>query len=268
MRMIIANEKVREWLDIMYNRFAVDGYSAIDYEHHTFKIRLYTNNTLMIQGSEEENIFDQILEVSGEDNYIGCDEVGVGDFFGPSVFVTVRMNDDVKKLIKDNNIPIRDSKKIKDEEIMRIYDVLQDKVEFQSTIIYDKDTDKSMNSVRQKVYYHRQNVLKFKDYDQVVIDLFTTPGSFYEHSLYLGFIWKKEIIEFKADSNYLCVALASILARAIFLKEMNKLKKKYDLNFNYGSVHVHEQAREFIKRYSKEELGEFCKVSFVTYKDL
>jgi ribonuclease HIII len=99
--------------------------------------------------------------------------------------------------------------------------------------------------------------------------LFTTEKSFYQYSKNLNITWPKDIIlQTKADSHFMTVALASIIARALFLIEMDKLNKKYNMIFPLGAGNVIPTAKKFVKQYSKDELSTFCKTTFKTFNEI
>ena len=67
----------------------------------------------------------------------------------------------------------------------------------------------------------------------------------------------------------IAVAAASVLARAEFVKRMQDLENKYELNLSKGaSTKVIEQAKDFIKTYSFERLNEVAKMHFKTVQEL
>ena len=70
------------------------------------------------------------------------------------------------------------------------------------------------------------------------------------------------MLEHKADSKFICVALASILARGIYLSEIKKLEKKYRIKLplgnNFDKIYIY----DFIKKYGEDELKKIAKTSF------
>ncbi len=238
------------------------------YVSDRFTIAVYNSNTLLINGELEDRIYTKLLSLVEEDKYLGCDEVGVGDFFGPTVYCSVRLDQEIIKKLSTSYINIKDSKKFKDEEIMEVYSKLKSIVDYQVEVVFDKDID-NLNSIEQKMVYHNKNTLKFNNVDTCVIDLFTTENSFNKYTQKYNLKWNDNLIlETKADSKFYSVAIASIIARGVFLEEMDKLNKKYDMVFPLGSVNVKKTGSEFIKRYSKEELATFAKTSFKTFDEI
>ncbi len=94
-------------------------------------------------------------------------------------------------------------------------------------------------------------------------------GLFAKYSNTLNLTWPDNLLlETKADGKFISVALASIFARAIFIKEMEILENKYDFTFPYGANNVVNPGKEFVKLYSKDELATFCKTSFKTFDEI
>ncbi len=238
------------------------------YVSKRFNIAVYNSNTILINGELEDRIYTKLLSIVEENNYLGCDEVGVGDFFGPTVYCSVLLDDNSLNELSTSFINIKDSKKFKDEEIIEVYNKLKSIVDYQVEVVFDKDID-NLNSIEQKMIYHNKNTMKYNNIDTCVIDLFTTVNSFNKYTQQYDLKWNDNLIlETKADSKFYSVAIASIIARGVFLEEMDKLNKKYDMKFPLGSVNVKKTGSEFIKKYSKEELATFAKTSFKTFDEI
>ncbi len=273
---IIATPQIKKWLEKNLAQFQISTnnksvthcYEKTTSKNEHFKITVYTTGTLTIEGNIKERIYQKLLTISGEHNYVGCDEVGVGDFLGPTVYVSIKLTDEIISKLGASFVPIRDSKKLTDAEILEIYAKTASFIEFNKQIVYDFEIN-GLNSIAQKVNYHHENVIGYQD-ETIIIDLFTTINSFYKYSNELNISWTDNIIlETKADNKFLCVALASIYARAIFLQEMAKLETKYDFILPLGAgAKPKSAAIDFIRKYSKEELATFCKTSFKTFNEI
>lgn len=273
MIIFIAKDEIKSFL---YNELAPyqiapsSEYIQTEYKHRLFNIKVYKSQTITVSGSKEKEIYNKFIEVLDEDNYIGMDEVGVGDFFGPTVYVAVRLTrDDIDKF-RNLYVNIKDSKKLKDEEIVHIYNKIKSFIKYEKQIVFDKDIDSSYNSIMQKMYYHYQNYLALKDKSdrKVIIDLFTTENNFHKVAKNMEVEYSNNLkLETKADSKYVSVALASIIARYHFISEMDKLNEKYCFEFPYGA-NVKLEAIEFIKMYSKAEMAKFCKTTFKTFDEV
>lgn len=241
--------------------------SSFEFNDKSTKMTIYNTNTITISGKYEKKIYQQLILASDEIDWVGCDEVGVGDFFGPTVYVSVMLTADSLEQLSKSYINIKDSKKISNNEILEICNHVCSFVDYRYQIIYDSQIDNNLNSIQQKLYYHHKNL--FKAENKTIIDLFTTENSFYKYSQKLQLNWPQNLVlETKADSKFLCVALASIIARGIFLTEMAKIQKKYNKVHLKLGANVKTDAQKFVDVYGKEELAKFCKTSFKTFGEL
>ena len=69
----------------------------------------------------------------------------------------------------------------------------------------------------------------------------------------------------KAESD-IAVASASVLARYQFVEKIESLSKMYNINLPKGASNiVLQQAKEFCKKYSKDELVNIAKLHFKTF---
>ena len=73
----------------------------------------------------------------------------------------------------------------------------------------------------------------------------------------------------KAEAKYIAVGAASIIARYIFLNEMDKMNRQYNFDFHKGAgVIVDQRIHAFIEKYSRNELAKVGKLNFKNYKKL
>lgn len=272
MQVLIAKPQMVEFLNSTISKYETrpsGKYVKTEYAHPTFNIKIYTTGTMTIQGSKEYDIYTKILEYTNEEDTLGSDEVGVGDFFGPTVYTCVKLTAKTIEYIKNNYLVIKDSKKMSDEEIFKLYENhLQTNIDYEYISVFDKDIPKHLNSIDQKSYYHNLLIGKFEQPRYAVIDLYTTENNFWKVSNKLNLSWPQNVVlETKADSKYYSVALASIISRYHFVCEMDKLDSKYGYDFPYGA-NVAKEAQRVADKLGKKEMANFCKTSFKTYDNL
>ena len=274
MIMIFTKPEIDDWLHLNMNKYEIQNknqYIAKQYSGNTtssdnFDIKSYTTGTLSIDGTLQKRVYSKIIKELKETNYVGYDEVGVGDFFGPTVYVSVLLDPESINALAKTGMDIRDSKKMDDIDILKTFEILKDIITYKSQIVYDKDIG-SLNSIDQKCVYHNKNIIASGTTH--VVDLFTTEKSFFKYTKDNNLTWPSGLVlETKADGKYYTVALASIFARALFITEMDNLNIKYDMVFPYGAGNVKKTAGVFINRYSKKELATFCKTSFKTFNEV
>lgn len=271
---IVATKTAQKWMKENLAKYAtqitnknIKAAYAGKTKAGNFTINVYSTNLTTITGSYEARIYKQLVLNSGEFSYTGCDEVGVGDFFGPVVFASVTLDEASLEYIATHPLNIRDSKKLEDYEILNIYATLKEKVTHKIQVVYDRDVDATLNSISMKSYYHNLNLQGITN--NAIIDLYTTENAFNKYTQALNLQWPNPLIlETKADGKFLSVALASIFARAKFIQEMDNLDSKYNFSFPYGANNVINPAKDFVAKYSKAELATFCKTSFKTFDEI
>ncbi len=239
---------------------------------------LYTSGKLVFQGSEDfTNIITAVKNNREDDSdvvaHLGVDEVGKGDYFGPLVVVACFLNEEF--LEKISSIGIGDSKKFSDSKITEMYNLVKDYPYFYSSIVYPKEYDQlyresknaSILLARQhsKVIEMGLGDLKSKNIEcsRVVIDQFSSRKSRILNEL--GSYGREiELVQFHKGESDMAVACASVIARGIFLGEMEKMRKKYNFNFPKGASDVIDKGQDFVKKFGVEELGNVAKISFKT----
>jgi ribonuclease HIII len=198
----------------------------------------------------------------------GSDEVGTGDYFGPvCVCATIVSPEDLSLL---QELGVRDSKQLNDADIRRIAPKIMKQIPYSLLILdpakYNEvHKDNNMNAIKSKL--HNQAYVNLtKKYllpSLKVIDQFTPENLYYR---YLK--GEKEIIrgihfETKAEDKYPAVGAGSVIARYAFLTKMDEMEKKWNMSFQKGAgTKVDACAKEFIKKYSFDELSEIAKMHF------
>lgn len=218
-------------------------------------ITIFKTNNMLIQGTDDKNTYCEIgslldipIKLDETDvnintipiikNSIGTDEVGTGDFFGPIVVAGCFVrSEDISYLAK---LKVKDSKEISDAKILEIAPLIMEKCIYSYYILdnlkYNFLTIKytlNMNALKAKMHNSVVNTMRKKapDFEEIVIDAFTTPSNYFAYLRNENDIYKDIILEEKAENKYLSVACASIIARYFFLKEMENISNfvGYDL---------------------------------------
>ena len=201
-------------------------------------------------------------------NTIGSDEVGTGDYFGPIVvtasYVTKK---DIPFL---ESLKIKDSKKLTDEQILKITPQIIKKIPYYTMTISNTEYNKriktyNMNAL--KAILHNKALLemtkKYPNSDYIVVDQFAEKYVYYNYLKESNNVQRNITFITKAEDQCLSVACSAIISRYIFIKEMDKLSKKYNqtLPKGAGSI-VDEVGVKLVKEHGKEILNEIAKTNF------
>lgn len=239
---------------------------------------LYSSNKLVLQGDLHDitSVFE-ILNIGGIDPHLGVDEVGKGDYFGPLVVVSCFVNEESGKIFKD--LGVGDSKKFSDKRIMEMYEAMKDYEYYYASIVQPSEYN-TLNSELKNVSIllakqHSKVIemgvgdLKAKNIqcDYVVIDQFSNTKSRVANEL--GTYGRSiEVKQFHKGESDLAVACASVLARGLFLSEMESMSMKYGFRFPKGATDVINDGKAFVREFGKDELKNVAKISFRTTKSI
>jgi ribonuclease HIII len=202
--------------------------------------------------------------------WIGCDEAGKGDYFGPLVIASVSVDDTIVKSLE--KLGIRDSKRLSDNSVSKLAAEISKLCRCSVVTIgpqkYNELYGKIGNLNRLLAWGHSraiENILNVEECDYALSDRFGDEKFIIEALMEKG---RKIRVEQKTKAEEdMGVAAASILARAEFVHRLAMLSTKYRMDFPKGASHmVIEAGREFIKRYGRERLREVAKIHFRTTK--
>lgn len=228
------------------------------YQLNNNSITIYNNDKIVIQG---KNIVSLCIELSlpyikyekqeelnsiQVKSYIGCDEVGVGDYFGGIVCCSVYVDENISK--KLSLLKVNDSKKITDEQIILLAPKIEKICSYAVKVIspweYNKLYDQYKNTHIIKTYGHNYCIRKLREL--VGNDTLVYMDEYCSEENYMKYLNKLDIeynslskvnhFETKSESKYIGIAAASIIARYEFLIMIKKLISKLNefdgLNFN------------------------------------
>jgi len=197
---------------------------------------------------------------------LGIDEAGRGPVIGPMVIAGYCIDEEKIELLK--SLGVRDSKELTRKQREEIYDEiikLTDKYKY--IIIGPKTID-------HYVYKNRLNYLEFENMVKIIEEI--KPNTVIIDSPLVN---TKKVIEYiknnlkinveiiaenKADKNYPVVSAASIIAKVIRDKEIDKIEKKININFGSGYPSDERTIKAIKENY--EILKDYIRESWMTVK--
>ncbi|MDD3050014.1 MAG: ribonuclease HIII [Candidatus Cloacimonetes bacterium] len=228
--------------------------------------------------SGKVNIHNESLQHNHNwQNWIGTDESGKGDFFGPLVsagfYCSREIENDLRKM------GVKDSKLLNQSEINKIahnvYSIYRDRVE--AIILNPPKYNELYSSFKQKgqklnemlAWMHSRSIInlcqKFPS-QGAVIDKFTNMNVLKSS---LKDMNKIEILNVTKGESDTAVATASIIARYHFVMKVNDLNKYYKMKFPLGaSSLVIKAGKSFVDEYGKDKLKNVAKLHFKTLENV
>lgn len=204
--------------------------------------------------------------------YIGTDESGKGDFFGPLVVAGALIEEKNRQLFLD--LGIKDSKTLKDADMIKMALQIQKhsthSVISMSNAKYNELYANFKNLNKLLAWGHArviENILEKQPCEYALSDKFGDESLIKNALMKHGKTINLEQ-RVRAESD-IAVAAASVLARATFVQKMKTMENFYGLRFPKGCNNiVKTHAKEFINKYGRERLIEVCKTHFKTYNEV
>ncbi|WP_215142510.1 ribonuclease HIII [Exiguobacterium qingdaonense] len=282
----------QEKLKNMYHEYAITPppYATFSAKTKGFVVTIYQSGKVMFQGKDAETeamkwgtpakkkqpSVPSTTLPEGFSNWsvIGSDEVGKGDYFGPLVVVAAFVSRDQIALVKE--LGVKDSKQLTDPEIIRIARDLHATIPYQKATLHNPTYNKMQRTMTQgkmTAIAHNaalQALLQKlgKRPDAILIDQFAEKSLYYQHLRAERDVVRDDVyFSTKAEGLHVAVAAASILARAFFLKEMDKLSKEVGVTLPKGAgSKVDQVAATIIQRHGQDYLHNLAKIHFANTK--
>ena len=239
-------------------------------------VSIYTSGKVLLQGEGAEKYARffgyQIVEENSDQNLplIGTDEVGNGSYFGGlavvASFVTPDQHDFLRKL------GVGDSKTLTDQKIRQIAPILKEKIQHQALLLspskYNEVIGDRYNAVSVKVALHNQAIYlllqKGTQPEKIVIDAFTSAKNYDKYLAQEANRFSNPIsLEEKAEGKYLAVAVSSIIARDLFLENLENLGRELGYQLPSGAGTASDKvASQILQAYGMKGLNFCAKLHF------
>ena len=239
-------------------------------------ISIYTSGKVLLQGEGAEKYASffgyEVVEESRGQNLplIGTDEVGNGSYFGGlavvASFVTPDQHDFLRKL------GVGDSKTLTDQKIRQIAPILKEKIQYQALRLspskYNEVIGDRYNAVSVKVALHNQAIYlllqKGVQPEKIVIDAFTSAKNYDKYLAQEANRFSNPIsLEEKAEGKYLAVAVSSIIARDLFLENLENLGRELGYQLPSGAGTASDKvASQILQAYGMQGLNFCAKLHF------
>lgn len=225
----------------------------------------YPTGTFLVQGKGDvKGLIEKLVEnLSVESDYIGTDEAGKGDLFGPLVVCGFALTPKVAKEVL--KLGVRDSKSVPPESLKEIAQKLME--------LNCHRCVKINPYAYNEIYRKLQNLNKILSLahavviDQLFLEFGLTKAivdKFMKGSYIDCFLNSSlEVIEETNAESHLAVACASILARYLYLKELERLSKVAGIRLPAGSGNEAKRIfRELRAKFDGQTLKKLAKLHF------
>ena len=239
-------------------------------------VSIYTSGKVLLQGEEAEKYASffsyQVLEENRGQNFplIGTDEVGNGSYFGGLAVVASFVTPDQHAFLR--KLGVGDSKNLTDQKIRQIAPILKEKIQHQALLLspskYNEVIGDRYNAVSVKVALHNQAIYlllqKGVQPEKIVIDAFTSAKNYDKYLAQEANRFSNPIsLEEKAEGKYLAVAVSSIIARDLFLENLENLGRELGYQLPSGAGTASDKvASQILQAYGMQGLNFCAKLHF------
>lgn len=280
----ILNGRGWEAFDVAYSRYAFRGRDC--------NVTAYESGKVVIAGKGTEEFvtmtlepevtrapklgYDEELNPEWFEAHAGLDESGKGDFFGPVIAATVIAQPAMIRAWRKAGV--QDSKKLSEGQILKMDEMIRGT---RGAVV--KTCHCSMPKYNELMARPRANLnlllawLHGTALMQALAESAVPWGlldQFSKQPLVQRELARKGLKGFelrmrtKAEEDPV-VAAASVVARAVYVREMHKLSQRFGEKLQKGaSSKVNEQAARIIERFGVRSLGDFAKLHFRTAFDV
>ncbi|WP_247932578.1 ribonuclease HIII [Streptococcus mitis] len=239
-------------------------------------VSIYTSGKVLLQGEGAEKYARffgyQVVEENTGQNFslIGTDEVGNGSYFGGLAVVASFVTPDQHAFLR--KLGVGDSKTLTDQKIRQIAPILKEKIQHQALLLspskYNEVIGDRYNAVSVKVALHNQAIYlllqKGIQPEKIVIDAFTSAKNYDKYLAQEANRFSNPIsLEEKAEGKYLAVAVSSIIARDLFLENLENLGRELGYQLPSGAGTASDKvASQIIQAYGMQGLNFCAKLHF------
>ena len=208
--------------------------------------------------------------------WIGTDEAGKGDYFGPLVVAGVYVDAEFLENLSD--LGVADGKTLSNRRIRSIAELMRsdyeqhiivvEKIPIEYNSLYDtlRSRGQNLNHLLASLHAEAIHTLANRvDAQHVLIDKFAKDKLIIQQLTQRGITPASRGMEIKQvtkGERDIAVAAASIIARDAFLTGMDTLSETYQITLPRGAYQVVEAGKAFVRMHGTNALGEVAKLHF------
>ena len=196
--------------------------------------------------------------------------MGNGAYCGGLAVVAALVTPDQHDFLR--KLGVGDSKTLTDQKIRQITPILKEKIQHQALLLspskYNEVIGDRYNAVSVKVALHNQAIYlllqKGVQPEKIVIDAFTSAKNYDKYLAQEANRFSNPIsLEEKAEGKYLAVAVSSIIARNLFLENLENLGRELGYQLPSGAGTTSDKvASQILQAYGMQGLNFCAKLHF------
>ena len=210
--------------------------------------------------------------------WVGTDESGKGDYFGSLTVAGVYVNPEIREIL--HTLGVRDGKQLSDSQVRKLAQEMWrccgDNIswlslkptQYNGRYTRFRESGRNLNHLLASLHTEViQDLLKRADCHHVLVDRFAKEEVL-ETELQVALNPNIKLVQMPKAESDIAVAAASIIARDIFLQQLEQLSNKYQIQLPKGASQVIDAGKQFVKQHGAESLRHVAKLHFRTTMDI
>jgi len=168
----------------------------------------------------------------------GIEEAGRGPVIGPLVLAVAAIEEKKEKELQE--LGVKDSKMLSAKQREALFNVITDMCEYEIIVVHPEEIDLALESANSNLNWleaeKMAELINMVNPEKVIIDCPSNNIESYEEYIKkrLRVSPKEMLVKHKADRDHVIVGAASILAKVTRDKEIEKIKKRFKIEFGSG----------------------------------
>ena len=210
--------------------------------------------------------------------WVGTDEAGKGDYFGSLAVAGVYVDSGTRELL--HALGVRDGKQLSDPQVRKLAQEMRlrcgahiswsslEPTRYNAQYTLFRNSGRNLNHLLASLHAEViEALLKRVDCRYILVDRFAKEEVL-ETELQVALNPGIKLVQIPKAESDIAVAAASIIARDIFLQQLEQLSKKYQIQLPKGASQVIDAGKQFVKQHGAESLRHVAKLHFRTTTDI
>ena len=210
--------------------------------------------------------------------WVGTDEAGKGDYFGSLAVAGVYVDPETREILY--TLGVRDGKQLSDSRVRKLAEEMRlrcadniawsglEPTLYNSRYTRFRKSGRNLNHLLASLHVEViHDLLKRVDCPHILVDRFAKEEVL-ETELQVALNPHIKLLQMPKAESDIAVAAASIIARDIFLRQLEQLSNKYHIQLPKGASQVIDAGKRFVKQHGADSLRHVAKLHFRTTTDI
>ena len=210
--------------------------------------------------------------------WVGTDEAGKGDYFGSLAVAGVYVNPEICEIL--HTLGVRDGKQLSDSQVKKLAKAMWTRcgdniscsslkpTQYNRRYAQFRESRRNLNHLLASLHAEViQDLLKRVDCRYVLVDRFAKEEVL-ETELQVVLNPNIRLVQMPKAESDIAVAAASIIARDIFLQQLEQLSNRYQIQLPKGASQVIDAGKHFVNQNGAKALHHVAKLHFRTTTDI